>query len=60
MSMPNLSGNQRTEQNLSYMPSAGETKKKKGFFSFLKKDNSKKFSVVSQLVAEVILLVHRF
>ncbi|XP_071158082.1 cordon-bleu protein-like 1 isoform X16 [Mytilus edulis] len=47
MSMPNLSGNQRTEQNLSYMPSAGETKKKKGFFSFLKKDNSKKFSVQS-------------
>lgn len=29
-----------------YMPMAGEGKKKKGFFSFLKKD--KKFTVVSQ------------
>lgn len=51
MSMPNLSVDRsqpmKSEQNLSYMPSTAEVKKKKGFFSFLKKDNSKKFSVQS-------------
>ena len=47
MSMPNLASD-RSPSTTNYMPSAGETKKKKGFFSFLKKDNSKKFSVVSK------------
>jgi hypothetical protein len=30
-----------------YMPTAGETKKKKGFLSFLRKDKSSKFKPVS-------------
>ena len=49
MSMPNLSvdRSQPTKTDIAYMPTLGETKKKKGFFSFLKKDNSKKFSLVS-------------
>ncbi|KAK3102241.1 hypothetical protein FSP39_009852 [Pinctada imbricata] len=52
-SMPDLSigrsQSMRTEpppQPL-YMPTAGETKRKKGFFSFLKKDNKKGFNVQS-------------
>lgn len=38
-----------------YMPMAGEGKKKKGFFSFLKKD--KKFTVVSQVNQDNKLMV---
>lgn len=60
-SMPDLSigrsQSMKTEPPAPYMPMAGEGKKKKGFFSFLKKD--KKFTVVRVYLFNISSKFHR-
>ena len=60
-SMPDLSVGRsqslKNENPTPYMPLAGEGKKKKGFFSFLKKE--KKFTVVRRIRLNFLLTVNQ-